>query len=648
MRRLVILFSLVALVTSACEPVVEEVYVVVTATPGEKPTAIPTFIPGESRLPDVPETGQNYYIRRVPEEYLPEFVSKIPNEISRKDYEHGVYGTVLKELVVKDSNGEYFTKDEISIAKPVTDENGVAIVVDPQIDSVIPIIALDENQQTIAGITVIYVSGNGYSTIALYDPEGRYEPQLTVIQTPALALHAQVGGNEHTFLASLLAQPAQAAPLSQITLGAAIIFVLVVAEVSIALDNLEQLILNKEQVFESAYGYEYICRSPELFAAQAGARTHLVLLLFGGKYVMGLSRVVAPQLVEWGVSKSMDEPLLFRRHYRPIPQEEAIAAGVYGMEAVTISIRVDSLEYVEEEVGKCENVPDVLGKTLNEVMEIFDDPKISYIFSVEGDDWENAVVVYQQPRAYEETILGRKLNMVPVGIEGEEVQDVRLRFAVPDIATLTPTSTRTPTPKPASPKLLVAEPVSCRYGPSQVYPILHYLNPGDEVNIVGRHAPGNWWLIQRLDDPSKVCWVYTGAGEARGDTELAPIATPPPTPTPTRTPVPVTFTPTRTPVPVIPTPTPKPTQEGKVAIRDGVAWNDSSCYQDYDPDKCKGVIGPLIGHISCSELKGYGWSDPFFVDGRRVWYVRVLVLFGSDDAVFYEDEARSKCPGLGF
>ncbi|MCH7951904.1 hypothetical protein IH980_04165 [Patescibacteria group bacterium] len=71
--------------------------------------------------------------------------------------------------------------------------------------------------------------------------------------------------------------------------------------------------------------------------------------------------------------------------------------------------------------------------------------------------------------------------------------------------------------------------VRCRQGPGMNYPTLNYLTLGDRVTILGRPELSGWWQVQH---PSRVCWVFDGAGTVVGDILSLPVVAPPPVPTP--------------------------------------------------------------------------------------------------------------------
>jgi uncharacterized protein YraI len=92
-------------------------------------------------------------------------------------------------------------------------------------------------------------------------------------------------------------------------------------------------------------------------------------------------------------------------------------------------------------------------------------------------------------------------------------------------------------PVTGPPFLSVTVLTNCRTGPGPQFPILGVLQTGQSAYILGRDAPGIWWLIQH---PASIgnCWVWGGYARITGNIAGIPITGPVPIPPPPPTPVP--------------------------------------------------------------------------------------------------------------
>jgi uncharacterized protein YraI len=81
------------------------------------------------------------------------------------------------------------------------------------------------------------------------------------------------------------------------------------------------------------------------------------------------------------------------------------------------------------------------------------------------------------------------------------------------------------------PYLNVTVPTNCRTGPGPQFPIVGLLPTGQSAFILGRDAPGIWWLIQH---PAGIgnCWVWGGYARITGNIAGIPITSPVPIPPP--------------------------------------------------------------------------------------------------------------------
>ncbi len=95
--------------------------------------------------------------------------------------------------------------------------------------------------------------------------------------------------------------------------------------------------------------------------------------------------------------------------------------------------------------------------------------------------------------------------------------------AIPTLTfTLAPTEPPTPTPIPTVESLkarVIAEKLSCRYGPGAEYLYLYALNQTANIKLIGRTDANNWVWV----DGKNKCWVNAIFLEIEGDPKSLPI-----------------------------------------------------------------------------------------------------------------------------
>ena len=112
-----------------------------------------------------------------------------------------------------------------------------------------------------------------------------------------------------------------------------------------------------------------------------------------------------------------------------------------------------------------------------------------------------------------------------------------------------------PTPKTPKGRVVGAQTLNIRSGPSTAFPVIGAARAGDEGEIVGRSADARWWAVSTPSLPGGVGWVSADFVVATNAENVPVIASPPPpTPRPpTPTPVPIAR-PTVQPIPPTPSP----------------------------------------------------------------------------------------------
>ncbi len=95
--------------------------------------------------------------------------------------------------------------------------------------------------------------------------------------------------------------------------------------------------------------------------------------------------------------------------------------------------------------------------------------------------------------------------------------------AVDTTAVSTDTQSAEPTPAPAPPRLVVNAPlVNVRTGPGTEYEVLTTVERGQEYDIIGKNAAGDWWRFCCIDD--QPAWINNELVDVDGAVELAPVS----------------------------------------------------------------------------------------------------------------------------
>jgi len=106
----------------------------------------------------------------------------------------------------------------------------------------------------------------------------------------------------------------------------------------------------------------------------------------------------------------------------------------------------------------------------------------------------------------------------------------------PELPTITPTVTLTPTPvftiTPLVPQISVSVATNCRVGPGKVYDRVGALLVGQVAEVAGRDPTGGYWYIRNPDQSNGFCWLWGEYATLTGNFVVLPVYTPPPTPTP--------------------------------------------------------------------------------------------------------------------
>lgn len=102
---------------------------------------------------------------------------------------------------------------------------------------------------------------------------------------------------------------------------------------------------------------------------------------------------------------------------------------------------------------------------------------------------------------------------------------------LPPIPTLTATSTSAPTETPTQTPIptvesldakVIAEKLSCRYGPGALYLYLYALNGTANIKLIGRTDANSWVWVDGINK----CWVHSKFLDINGDPQTLPIVYP--------------------------------------------------------------------------------------------------------------------------
>lgn len=108
--------------------------------------------------------------------------------------------------------------------------------------------------------------------------------------------------------------------------------------------------------------------------------------------------------------------------------------------------------------------------------------------------------------------------------------------ALPTLTAVPPSSTPTSQPPAPStptysvPMLTLLDATNCRNGPGVSYEIIITYSMGQTLEIIGRHEPGNFWLVTSNDSPTGNCWLWGEYAAVEGSYWTVAAVTPPPTP----------------------------------------------------------------------------------------------------------------------
>jgi len=124
----------------------------------------------------------------------------------------------------------------------------------------------------------------------------------------------------------------------------------------------------------------------------------------------------------------------------------------------------------------------------------------------------------------------------PATSSAESLRTPTAAPATPAAASPTPaglvTDTPGPTLEPPSPTpdyvwVVISAPARCRFGPSQGFGTVGFIQAGELVKAFGKNPEGTWWWVE-LPDGSARCWVSGGIASQ----PVSPFLTPTPNPTP--------------------------------------------------------------------------------------------------------------------
>jgi hypothetical protein len=72
----------------------------------------------------------------------------------------------------------------------------------------------------------------------------------------------------------------------------------------------------------------------------------------------------------------------------------------------------------------------------------------------------------------------------------------------------------------------------CNKGPGSVYDRVFIFYVGQTAKVIGKDQYGNYWVIEKPDNPAVTCWLWGKYATITGDPNTLPVIPAPPTPTP--------------------------------------------------------------------------------------------------------------------
>lgn len=157
---------------------------------------------------------------------------------------------------------------------------------------------------------------------------------------------------------------------------------------------------------------------------------------------------------------------------------------------------------------------------------------IQSLSSVDLSDNQNST--NQVETAIVKTLTARapeiKDEMDSNGAESSEGESEGLSAAVTPSITPSPTVTLTPTPE--RPLVYISGNTNCRFGPGEVYDLIHTYLAGESAYLVGKNLSETFWFTQDQERGSINCWLWGKYATPEGNIADLPVFTPPPTPTP--------------------------------------------------------------------------------------------------------------------
>ena len=139
-------------------------------------------------------------------------------------------------------------------------------------------------------------------------------------------------------------------------------------------------------------------------------------------------------------------------------------------------------------------------------------------------------IVPPTPRATATFISREALALAPTPTLPFDLSELPTFTPTPTV-TPTPTITPTPTPTPLPTYVakVTAELVNLRSGPGDDFDVLEIIPLGEDVELVGKTADGEWIMVRSA--AGKEGWIYRDLLQPEADAKMA-VLTPPPTPTP--------------------------------------------------------------------------------------------------------------------
>jgi len=132
-------------------------------------------------------------------------------------------------------------------------------------------------------------------------------------------------------------------------------------------------------------------------------------------------------------------------------------------------------------------------------------------------------------------LVAAQLTITALAEQNPPTEAIPTFTALPSLSP-TPEFTSTPafTQTPAFAYLTLSQATNCRVGSAVEFELVDTFQPGQTIEVVGKHPFDNYWYVRSPNNPGVYCWMW-GAYAPGANLNNVPILTPPATYTPVPT-----------------------------------------------------------------------------------------------------------------